>query len=114
MGIRWMILATAGSLPLAAGQPAMDAYWKLGRPAPRESANSEVSATPLAAGQPATPAEWRGHPAIVLFFVNPECPLSNSYVPELNRIQQDYAQRGVLAYAVLADPDLSPAAAAAY
>ena len=48
-------------------------------------------------------AEWRGHPAVVLFFVTPECPLSNSYVPEMNRVLEEYANRGVLLYAVQPD-----------
>src|SRR5882724_5046071 len=61
-----------------------------------------------------TRAEWRGHPAIVLFFVAPECPLSNSYVPEMKRIQEAYAKRGVLTYAIQADAGASPAAAAHY
>jgi len=50
-----------------------------------------------------TAAEWRGHRAILLFFVTTDCPIANSYVPEMNRIQQAYAPRGVLVYAVQAD-----------
>jgi thiol-disulfide isomerase/thioredoxin len=61
-----------------------------------------------------TRAEWRGHSAIVLFFVTPECPLSNSYVPEMNRIQEAYANRGVLVYAVLADIGVPAAVSARY
>src|SRR5260370_26203540 len=55
-----------------------------------------------------TLSEWRGHPAIVLFFAAPECPLSNGYVPEMNPIHETYVKRGVLTYAVLADTDLAP------
>jgi thiol-disulfide isomerase/thioredoxin len=58
--------------------------------------------------------EWRGHPAVVLFFVTPECPLSNSYVPEMNRIHEEYANRGVLMYAVQPDFSVSQASAASY
>ena len=61
-----------------------------------------------------TSAEWSGHPAIVLFFVAPECPLSNGYVPEMNRIQEAYGKRGVLVYAILPDSDALPDAAARY
>lgn len=50
-----------------------------------------------------TAAEWGGKRAIVLFFVSTDCPLSNNYVPELNRIQQSYAPRGVAFYAVQGD-----------
>jgi peroxiredoxin len=47
--------------------------------------------------------EWQSHPAIVLFFVTTDCPVANSYVPEMNRIREAYAQRGVLFFAVQAE-----------
>jgi peroxiredoxin len=50
-----------------------------------------------------TPAEWNGHKAILLFFVTTDCPVANSYVPEMNRIRDAYAPRGVLVYAVQAE-----------
>src|SRR6266699_555912 len=61
-----------------------------------------------------THSEWRGHSAVVLFFVAPECPVSNAYVPEMNRIHDAYAKRGVLVYAVQADTSVSPDLAASY
>jgi peroxiredoxin len=48
-------------------------------------------------------AEWQSHPAIVLFFVTTDCPVANSYVPEMNRIREAYASRGVLFFAVQAE-----------
>lgn len=54
-----------------------------------------------------TPAEWRGQKAILLFFVIQDCPVVNSYVPEINRIAQAYESRGVRSYAVQADADAS-------
>jgi mono/diheme cytochrome c family protein/thiol-disulfide isomerase/thioredoxin len=50
-----------------------------------------------------TPQEWAGAQAVVLFFVTTDCPLSNGYAPEMNRIQQTYTPRGVLFYAVQGD-----------
>ena len=47
--------------------------------------------------------EWTKSRAVVLFFTTIDCPLSNSYVPEMNRIRTDYANRGVAFYAVQAD-----------
>lgn len=47
--------------------------------------------------------EWRQAPAVLLFFVTTDCPLSNGYVPEMNRIAQAYAARGVRVYGVLGD-----------
>jgi thiol-disulfide isomerase/thioredoxin len=55
------------------------------------------------AGRIHTAAEWTGKHAVVLFFVSTDCPLSNNYVPELNRIEQAYAERGVAFYAVQGD-----------
>jgi thiol-disulfide isomerase/thioredoxin len=50
-----------------------------------------------------TPHEWAQAHAVVLFFVTTDCPLSNGYAPEMNRIEQAYAPRGVLFYAVQGD-----------
>src|ERR1700722_6569969 len=47
--------------------------------------------------------EWAQAPAIVLFFVTTDCPLSNGYAPEMNHIEQAYVPRGVLFYAVQGD-----------
>lgn len=49
-------------------------------------------------------ADWANKRAIVLYFKTIDCPLSNGYVPEMNRIQKEYAGRGVSFYAVEADP----------
>jgi peroxiredoxin len=49
------------------------------------------------------PREWSQARAIVLFFVTTDCPLSNGYAPEMNRIEGAYASRGVLVYAVQGD-----------
>jgi len=56
------------------------------------------------AGAEHTPAEWNGKKAVLLFFVTIDCPVANSYVPEMNRIRDDYTSRGVLVWAVQADP----------
>jgi len=50
-----------------------------------------------------SPKEWAQARAVVLFFVTTDCPLSNGYAPEMNRIEQAYAPRGVLFYAVQGD-----------
>jgi peroxiredoxin len=54
-------------------------------------------------GKTHSSGEWREHSAIVLFFITTDCPVGNSYVPEMNRIHDAYAARGVLVYAVNAD-----------
>jgi hypothetical protein len=40
---------------------------------------------------------------VVLFFLATDCPLCNNYVPELNRIEQAYAARGVAFYGIQGD-----------
>lgn len=55
------------------------------------------------AGHLHSTAEWAGKHAVVLFFVSTDCPLSNNYVPEFNRIEQEYTPRGVVFYAVQGD-----------
>jgi peroxiredoxin len=60
------------------------------------------------------PGEWRGQKAIVLFFVTTDCPVANSYVPELNRIREAYNGRGVLVYAVQADTTVAETEVARY
>jgi peroxiredoxin len=61
-----------------------------------------------------TNAEWSGAKAILLFFVTTDCPVANSYVPEMNRIHDAYAGRGVRVYAVEADTTEPDAAVATY
>jgi peroxiredoxin len=61
-----------------------------------------------------TAAEWAGHKAVVLFFVMTDCPITNSYVPEMNRLRETYAPRGVLIYAVQAEPRTAEAEVARY
>jgi peroxiredoxin len=61
-----------------------------------------------------TSAEWSQAKAVVVLFVTIDCPIGNSYVPELNRIRETYAPRGVVMWAVQADPGVSEAAVAKY
>jgi peroxiredoxin len=61
-----------------------------------------------------TAAEWTQAKATVVLFVTIDCPIGNSYVPELNRIHDAYASRGVTMWAVQADPSVPDAAVAKY
>jgi peroxiredoxin len=65
-------------------------------------------------GQVHTPGEWSGEKAVLLFFVTTDCPVANSYVPEMNRIHDAYAPRGVRVFAVQADTTIPDAAVARY
>jgi peroxiredoxin len=61
-----------------------------------------------------TAAEWNGAKAILLFFVTTDCPVANSYVPEMNRIRDAYAARGVRVWGVEADTTVADAEVARY
>jgi hypothetical protein len=49
--------------------------------------------------------------ATVLVFVSHDCPISNAYAPEINRIAADYARRKVDVFVVYAESGLSVAGA---
>jgi peroxiredoxin len=66
------------------------------------------------AGALHTEKEWKGRKAIVLFFVTVDCPVANSYVPEINRIREAYAAQGVAVYGVQAETTVDDAAVARY
>ena len=57
------------------------------------------------AGAAHTDAEWQKGSGVVLYFITTDCPVSNGYVPEMNRIAKDYEARGVRFYGVIADTD---------
>jgi peroxiredoxin len=61
------------------------------------------------AGRTHTPQEWSGKRAVVLFFLTTDCPLCNNYVPELNRIAQEFSGRGVAFYGVQGDATIPDA-----
>jgi peroxiredoxin len=54
------------------------------------------------------------HKAAVFFLLGTECPVSNSYAPEMARIAKDYESRGVATYGVHPDPDVTPSVAASH
>lgn len=46
-------------------------------------------------------------PIVAIVFMSPECPISCQYVPELNRLHQDYAAQGVRLAGVISDPSIT-------
>jgi peroxiredoxin len=52
-------------------------------------------------------AELAGNKATVLVFVATDCPISNAYAPELNRLYEEYSPQGVGFLAVHSDPAVS-------
>jgi peroxiredoxin len=59
-------------------------------------------------------AEWDGRKAILLFFTTTDCPVANSYVPEMNRIRDAYASQGVAIFAVQAEANVEESAVVKY
>lgn len=47
--------------------------------------------------------------ATAIFFVMSDCPISNVFAPEINRICDEYEGRGVRCYLAYVDPELTPA-----
>jgi peroxiredoxin len=47
-------------------------------------------------------AEFKGA-EVVLFFITTDCPISNGYVPEMNRIAKEYGSRGARFFGVMTD-----------
>lgn len=56
-------------------------------------------------------ANTKGEKAVVLLFIAHDCPISNSYAPEIKRLCAHYTPDKIAFYLVYSEPDLSPAAA---
>jgi hypothetical protein len=56
-----------------------------------------------------SPLDLQRHKAAVLIFVGVDCPISNGYAPEINRIIADYSKKGLDFYIVYSDPQLTVA-----
>ncbi len=54
-------------------------------------------------------SELKQHTATVFIFLATDCPNSNSYAPEMARLNQEYGSRGVAFYGVYSDPAETPA-----
>ncbi len=62
-------------------------------------------------GRIQTPLSQPDQRATILFFVLPDCPISNAYAPEIKRITTEYSQRKIASFVVYVDPDLTTDAA---
>src|SRR5262249_28953365 len=47
-------------------------------------------------GRMHTAADWAGRPAVVLFCLAPECPVSCQAAPEMARLAREFERRGIL------------------
>ena len=92
-----------GALVIALGPRALATY---ASPPAQRSSSTEISDID---GHPLNPFAPAGA-ASVAFFVATDCPISNSYAPEIQRICKDYAARDVGCSLIYEDVDLAPAA----
>ncbi len=58
-------------------------------------------------GEKVRPLDVDGAKASVLFFLAPDCPISNSYAPEINAIVRENADKPLRFHIVYVDPDLT-------
>jgi hypothetical protein len=75
-------------------------------PADRRSSTTEITDV---TGRPLSPFAPAGA-ANVIFFIATDCPISNSYAPEIQRICKDYAAHDVSCALMYEDADLSSSA----
>jgi hypothetical protein len=64
------------------------------------------------AGNKLRPADDPATKAIALVFILADCPIANSYIPELNRLHRSFASRGIRLLLVHADATITAADAA--
>ncbi|MBL8842892.1 MAG: redoxin domain-containing protein [Planctomycetes bacterium] len=94
------------------------------RPAPAPAAKKPTADTPQKPGSgpkwsdvdgtafwPLDPGEQKGH---VLVFVTPDCPIANSYAPEIAALAKEFATEPLRFFVVHVDPDTDAAAAKAH
>lgn len=62
-------------------------------------------------GHAVKPLALGDHSAAVIAFIATECPVSNTYAPEINRLCEQYKPKHVAFYVVYSDPDLTDEAA---
>jgi hypothetical protein len=58
-------------------------------------------------GRMQTPLAATDRKATLLLFLLTDCPISNGYAPEIQRICAEYSPKGIAAFIVHADPDVS-------
>jgi hypothetical protein len=79
-------------------------------PPAEDPSRSPLSVTDLQ-GKEVQPLRTGDARASVLFFLTPDCPISNSYAPEINALVKENADRPLRFSVVYVDPDLTAAAA---
>lgn len=58
-------------------------------------------------GKPRTAAAWKDAKAVVYCFLGTECPVSNGYAPQMQRLADKYAAQGVTFVGVYVEPTVT-------
>jgi peroxiredoxin len=66
------------------------------------------------AGKDHRVADWQDAKAVVVFFLNTECPIANFYAPEMEQLAKAMRTKGVVVLGVYSDPDVGAAAGVAH
>lgn len=59
-------------------------------------------------------ADWKDAKAVIVFFLNTECPVANFYAPEMEQFAKAARERGVLVLGAYPDPEVDAAAGLAH
>jgi len=101
-----MVIGASVALLSAVALLAMHAFC-----AAAPQSETHVIRVPDVDGVSRTPLANTGQHAVVLLFITVDCPITNSYAPEIERIYQRYSSHGVRFYLVYVDPAVSASAA---
>ncbi len=70
-----------------------------------QSGSASTIELPSASGNRIRPLDLQGQKAGVYFFIAHDCPIANSYAPEINRIVKRYAAKKISFYIVYSEID---------
>lgn len=121
IAVMLLILAHSADLPSSAAAPATPPSTARPSAAPDSKAAAHVAgaAAPKPAstaslldldGRPADPLKNPDAKMTVFLFVRTDCPISNRYAPEVRRLHDVFAPRGVVFWMIYPDPDETPVA----
>ncbi|MGC3968034.1 MAG: redoxin domain-containing protein [Pirellulales bacterium] len=96
----WSVLVLVGALAAAAEPAAESDLGKVER--------FQLNDT---AGKPRISTEWVGRKAVVYCFLGIECPVSNGYAPQMQRLADKFAPQGVTFVGVYSERKVTLAAA---